>query len=835
MNFSSRLRKITGLLAVTWAVLAIGVAIFSLFDQLDEPVLPLDFAVITGHAVVQSATPKARAAGIRPGDQILSIDGKPALSPSATQSAVREGRPSRYEIRAKEGTIFEVSLAPVARSSAEHRREILMCFALLGVAILYLLVAGVVWWNKPDQAATWALLLFSSVMAVLLATSVRAGLTPWWSWRTIATLPWVGATAFHLFTTYPTIPGWIRRFPGTQFAVYLSALALSVVVSGSALLGNSSEWIARASYFYGSGLAFVAVGVLISERRRAHDLGLGDRADILLAASAVSFLPSAIIGVGEFFGPAPLPWYAGLLSFVFFPFAVGYGMLRRELFDFRLAEGSSATYALVSLAITGGFAFVVAFADQIVSVSGVRVQWVQFALLFLAILAFNPLRHRTQRLVDRVFDRDRARYRLAVGEISEAMVSMISTNEIGERILTALLDTMGVGRAMVFVAGEQDEVLRAGVWRGDWREPMADIVVTKDHPLWEHLRQHRSVLSRRALEDDPESAEFFDRLGVELLVPILYGNDLLGAIAVGQKRTGDRLAGADRQLLQTLANQGAIAIENARAFDEIAKLNETLEARVETRTRELRETQDQLMQSEKLKSMGQLVAGVAHELNNPIGFVHSNIQLLDEYVGRLLEGPGDEAEAKQIRDTIAKLLLRSREGAQRVKQIVEDLRTFSRTDQAAIEEVDLHEELDRTLALMEPRFKHKIEVERRYGELPRVRCYPGQLNQVFLNLLMNAGDAMEGHGRVTVRTRPWVRGVRIDFEDSGPGIEPEVLGRLFDPFFTTKEVGQGTGLGLSISHSIVERHGGRIYAASRPDRGAIFSIEIPLDAPAPDE
>jgi signal transduction histidine kinase len=415
------------------------------------------------------------------------------------------------------------------------------------------------------------------------------------------------------------------------------------------------------------------------------------------------------------------------------------------------------------------------------------------------------------------------------------MVSMISTNEIGERILTALLDTMGVGRAMVFVAGEKDEVLRAGVWRGDWREPMADTVVTKDHPLWEHLRQHRSVLSRRALEDDPESAEFFDRLGVELLVPILYGNDLLGAIAVGQKRTGDRLAGADRQLLQTLANQSAIAIENARAFDEIAKLNETLEARVETRTRELRETQDQLMQSEKLKSMGQLVAGVAHELNNPIGFVHSKIQLLDEYVGRLLEGPGDEAEAKQIRDTIAKLLLRSREGAQRVKQIVEDLRTFSRTDQAAIEEVDLHEELDRTLALMEPRFRHKIEVERCYGELPRVRCYPGQLNQVFLNLLMNAGDAMEGHGQVTVRTRPWVRGVRIDFEDSGPGITPEVLGRLFDPFFTTKEVGQGTGLGLSISHSIVERHGGRIYAASRPERGAIFSIEIPLDAPVSDE
>ena len=120
-------------------------------------------------------------------------------------------------------------------------------------------------------------------------------------------------------------------------------------------------------------------------------------------------------------------------------------------------------------------------------------------------------------------------------------------------------------------------------------------------------------------------------------------------------------------------------------------------------------------------------------------------------------------------------------------------------DQAEIEEVDLHQELNRTLALMAPRFKHGVEVERDYAELPPVRCYPGQLNQVFLNLLMNAADAMQGHGRVTVRTRLTETGVRLDFEDTGPGIEAELLSRLFDPFFTTKEVGQGTGLGLSIS------------------------------------
>ena len=412
---------------------------------------------------------------------------------------------------------------------------------------------------------------------------------------------------------------------------------------------------------------------------------------------------------------------------------------------------------------------------------------------------------------------------------------MLSMIEIGEQILTTLMDAMGVQRAMVMLADEEDGVLRVGVARGVWNEPTRDIAITQENPIWDHLQRNRGALSRGMLDEDPEATDFFDRLGVELVVPVLYGNELLGAISVGRKRTGDRLAGADRQLLQTLANQSAIAIENARSFEEIAKLNEALEARVETRTRELRETQDQLMQSEKLKSMGQLVAGVAHELNNPIGFVHANIQLLDEYISRLLEGSVDPTETEQVREAISKLLLRSREGTQRVKEIVQDLRTFSRMDQAEIEEVDLHQELNRTLALMAPRFKHGVEVERDYGELPPVRCYPGQLNQVFLNLLMNAADAMQGHGRVTVRTRLTEAGVRLDFEDTGPGIEAELLSRLFDPFFTTKEVGQGTGLGLSISYSIIERHAGRIFAVSPAGGGAIFSIEIPLDVPPLDE
>jgi signal transduction histidine kinase len=419
------------------------------------------------------------------------------------------------------------------------------------------------------------------------------------------------------------------------------------------------------------------------------------------------------------------------------------------------------------------------------------------------------------------------------------MVSMLSLSEIADRILVALTDTMGVDRAMVMLVDDAGKQLRPMASRGDWDARALASEIPSDHPIWKHLWMRREELSRADFDDEPDlenreaCRDIFDTLEVALLIPILYGVDLLGVIAVGRKLSGDRLEGDDRVLLRTLANNASIAIENAKAFDEIAGLNETLEARVEERTAELRATQAQLMHAEKMKSLGQLVAGVAHELNNPISFVHANLQLLDEYVKKLVTAQRSESDTERVREAITKLLTRSREGTERVKKIVENLRTFSRMDQAELQEADLHEEIDRTLALMEPRFKNQIVVERDYGALPRVRCYVGHLNQVFMNLLMNACDAIGENGRIRITTRPTRDGVKLVFEDDGPGIPEDVKTRIFDPFFTTKPVGVGTGLGLSLTHGIVERHDGRIYVDSEGGVGTKFVIELPLD-PAPD-
>lgn len=288
---------------------------------------------------------------------------------------------------------------------------------------------------------------------------------------------------------------------------------------------------------------------------------------------------------------------------------------------------------------------------------------------------------------------------------------------------------------------------------------------------------------------------------------------------------------------------------------ELAEANRQLQ---ETLHR-LNETQAQLIQSEKLASLGQLVAGVAHELNNPISFVYSNMARLLEYVEHIvniftryreaLDGlrhgrpPGEEdlrrlteLEATTDIDFILKdlqaLARESREGAERVQAVVLDLRNFSRPDEGEVQNVDLVSGLKSTLALLRPELKHRITLELDLQPLPHIQGNAAQLNQVVMNLLMNASQAIEGEGTIRLATQPTPTGVRLTVSDSGRGIAQEHLNRIFDPFFTTRRGHQGmaggTGLGLSIVHAIVERHAGTIEAESTPGEGTTFTIDLPL-------
>ena len=271
----------------------------------------------------------------------------------------------------------------------------------------------------------------------------------------------------------------------------------------------------------------------------------------------------------------------------------------------------------------------------------------------------------------------------------------------------------------------------------------------------------------------------------------------------------------------------------------------------------LAQAQSHLLQSDKLAAIGQLAAGVAHEINNPIGFVSSNMGSLERYVRDLLEileayaslegalaavAVNDTAlaavrELKQqkdldyLRGDIQQLIAESQEGLQRVGKIVQDLKSFSRVDESNWQWADLRGGLESTLNMIWNELKYHCTVHKDYGDLPEVWCLPSQLNQVFMNLLVNAGQAIVGKGEITIRTGQRGEEVFVAITDSGGGISPENQHRLFEPFFTTKPVGKGTGLGLSLAFSIVQKHGGRIEVDSTLGQGSTFTVWLPVKPP----
>ena len=366
-----------------------------------------------------------------------------------------------------------------------------------------------------------------------------------------------------------------------------------------------------------------------------------------------------------------------------------------------------------------------------------------------------------------------------------------------------------------------------------------------DEADFEHCR-----MRLQAIVDISETEEFF-RLRDGRVFECKSRAQYLGAHIVGRVFSFSDIT--ERKRAEEALRDSRDKLEE-RVQDRTAELqtaNSTLlaeKARQEVLIKKLEEAHNQLLQSEKMASIGQLAAGVAHEINNPIGFVSSNLGTLQRYVANLLkllaayellEGSladsslqdinqvKKEIDATYLREDIGNLLTESLGGLLRVKRIVQDLKDFSHVDESEWQKSDLELGLDSTLNVVWNELKYKAKVVKEYRNIPQIECFAPQLNQVFMNLLINAVHSITDQGQITIRTGYDDENVWVEVEDTGKGIKPEHMGRIFEPFFTTKPVGKGTGLGLSLSYGIVHKHGGRIEVKSELDKGSIFRVVLP--------
>ncbi|MEB3830283.1 GAF domain-containing sensor histidine kinase [Phormidium sp. CCY1219] len=338
-----------------------------------------------------------------------------------------------------------------------------------------------------------------------------------------------------------------------------------------------------------------------------------------------------------------------------------------------------------------------------------------------------------------------------------------------------------------------------------------------------------------------------------LIVPIAIGEKLWGLLIAHECHAPRRWTNEEIDLLRQLGDRLAIAISQGELYAQVQEAAATSKAQAEqlqATLEELKATQQQLIQSEKLSGLGQMVAGIAHEINNANNFIHANLPHAIEYAealneaidfyaeshpqaASLLEQIRDEFDLDYIREDFPKLLNSMQQGSNRIRTIVQTLRNFSHLDEAPSKAVDLNQGLDNSLAMLQHRLQPGLKVSKHYGKLPPVECRPGQINQVFFNLINNALDALENQGEgaeltlTTYQSGPdWVT---ISIRDNGPGIAPEIQGKIFDPFFTTKPVGKGTGLGLSLCYqAIAQDGGGKIRCVSEAGQGAEFLVELPV-------
>jgi len=737
------------------------------------------------------------------------------------------GTPVRYRLD-RRGVEREVT---VAAQRFTLRDWMLLFGAFLLNGAMYLASGLVAWVLRPRAPVARAFLMAGVTMSLFLLTAMDL-----YGPASFFRLHVVGETFFPAAVLrFALLFPQTHRFARWRLAGY--GLSLAILVLYEAFLYRPSTYsslLAANMIYLGVAVVFLTARLVWVYWRGGSQLA---RQRVRVVTLGVLFgpgIPGSILVISALLGGGVAMNTAAFTPFLF-ALSVAYAIVQHDLLEIDAMVKRGAYYLVLTGAVGSGYVAAVVVFNLILR-AGAVTESPAFPVVFTlaVLLLFNPLRTRVQALVDRVFFGTRYDGARVLAALGAQLAATLQRDRIAELVRDCVDDTIPNTGTRLFVAhgGRLAEVGGGATIPPSLARPLgAGRVLTSLDPAELYPAPEAHDAARAAMA----------ALGAEVAVPLRRRDELVGVLTAGPKRSGLFYTAADAEFLRALANSTAIALENAGSYEALAELNLRLEDRVRERTAqlqdanrelaeaytELKNAETKLVHFEKMASLGRLVAGVAHEINNPVSFIATSVAPLRR---RLAQASESEVaamlrEAEDIADIMAR-------GAERTVAIVKDLRSFSRLDEATRKLVDLHEGLEVTLRLLEPRWRDRITIHRDYGTLPLVECDPGQVNQVFMNVLANACDAIAGAGNIWIGTRHDGDEVTVTIRDDGHGIAADVVGRVFDPFFTTKDVGGGTGLGLAISHGIVSAHGGRIEVESAPGAGATFRIVLPAGATA---
>jgi signal transduction histidine kinase len=760
-------------------------------------------------------------------DKIKGVNGIPVRSPDEVFEIIDKypaGSDIVYKIE-RSGASFDVTI-PVERLTL---REMLQMFGIIyAIGVVFLIIGVMVLQMKPHLRASKAFFLFCASISIWFVGSFDAQAVYLFDQMTF--FFWIFSPLFgiYLMFIFPS-DAKLKGITHNIVSIFFLFVSGMLFVLQFIFFYNYEIWkyINTASWIYVvlSTMIF-PISPLVTylnpasalEKQRAQIILLGCVFGLLVPASVVACITVFKIS---------LPYNLMALPVIIFPVSIAYSIVKHKLFDIDVIIEKALTYGLLTGAVGCVFALtVLGFNVAFAKYGGWKNPAFFVILSGFLVIALNPLKNRIQDLVDLTFFRKKYDYRGTVEEVSYAMTSLLSLEKIIDKIIEIVENTMFSNPVSVFIYNQDLGSYERYYKKGEVRSSQ-DTTLEEDNILIQQLNFHGNeifkedlIADERYFHNSQKLMPEFERFNASLIIPLFFKKQLIGFIALGDKKSGLSYTSRDVNLLKLMANQSAIALENALAF----KLVEDYAKRLEKTNKELKDTQAQLVHAEKMSAIGQLAAGVAHEIRNPLNIIEGARYYISTYM-----------MDKENAEVVGEYLDYIKHEIDRTNRLIDSLLKFSKAEPPYFERVNINSVLENVVILVRKQLSdNDINLTLSLDEdLPQIMADPNQLWQVFINIILNAVQAMPKGGDFSIVTSTrwdeFASGndhqIYIHFKDTGIGIDREDISKIFDPFFTKKDM--GTGLGLSIAYKIIEKHKGRIIVESEKGTGTTITIELP--------